>query len=462
MTTDDPILQELADANTVAVTSAHGSAEAERVLRRVLADAHADARPPAPEEGPRRRPFAIALGALSVLVVAAVVVIAATVVHHGSNGSTPPAGGRIVTLVYRVQPTPRAPRVTSAAINREIAVIRARLAGEPVQAMVKRLGGDEIRLGLSGSHLTDAQLSAVEQRATATGSLGVYDWESDVLLGDGKTVASQLPSQNPHAVQISQGDSATLPGAAGGMTLYRAVTLAAKQPTAAGGSRLGSAYYLFGAPGSNACATAAADQHTRPVAGAHCYLAGPVPDQSTPSTLPTGVKPSDGTWVKVPQGTLVLGALDKSGLASRSGPTRFFVVRDRAALANVDVTHVRAIVQSGEHELQLTLSEQGGRAFQDLTSTIAHRGQILSEGSEHLFQHLAVGLDSTLITVPQVDFTQYPDGVVLAKPVINILAGDASQTGQLAAILRAGPLPLSLIQIGRGEPGSPATDPVGD
>jgi hypothetical protein len=52
--------------------------------------------------------------------------------------------------------------------------------------------------------------------------------------------------------------------------------------------------------------------------------------------------------------------------------------------------------------------------------------------------------------VPQIDLTKYPDGVALAKPVIAIVAGDASQTGQLAAILRAGPLPLSLIQIGRG------------
>ena len=163
MTTDDPVLKEITDANPVALTTTN-AAEAERVLRRVLTNDHTNPRTSAAEKGAGRRPWAIALGTLSVLVVAVVVVIAVTVVHHGSSVSTPAAGGRSVTLVYRVQPTVRAPRVTRAAINREVAVIHARLAGEPVQATVRRLGADEIRLGLSGSHLTDAQLSAVEQR----------------------------------------------------------------------------------------------------------------------------------------------------------------------------------------------------------------------------------------------------------------------------------------------------------
>ena len=135
------------------------------------------------------------------------------------------------------------------------------------------------------------------------------------------------------------------------------------------------------------------------------------------------------------------------------GPTRFFVIRDRAVLTNVDVTRVRVISQSGEPELQLKLTKRGGNAFQNLTEAIAHRGQVLSEGGTRLFQHLAVGLDRTLITLPQIDFTKYPDGIVLTGenyPVIGIAAGDASQTTQLAAILRAVPLPLSLVQIGHG------------
>jgi hypothetical protein len=450
MINDDPILQGLADANPVAVTSTDPG-EAERVLRRVLAEGHVDPRPSLAEKGPGGRPWAIALAALSVLVVAAVVVVAATVVHHGSSVSEPAAGGRIVTLVYRVQPTPRTPRVTPAAIKREIAVIHARLAGEPVHATVQPLGADEIRLGLSGSQLTGAELSAIEQRATATGSLVFYDWEADALLPDGSTVANQVPSQNPRAVAISQGDAASPPGGAvGAMTLYRAVTLASQQPAAPSGQRLGSAYYLFGAPGSKACATAAADRQTRPITGAHCYLTGPVSDPSLPSPLPTGVRPLAGTWVKVPQGTVVMSAApNPSGAASGS---RFFVLRDKVALTNADVTHPQAVKTAGEDAVKLTFTKQGALVFQNLTKRIAHRGQEVSDGTDHVFQHVAIGLDNGLIAVPQIDFRKYPFGVV-ANPATrstDIVTGSAQQARQLAAILRTGALPLSLIQFGHG------------
>ena len=376
MTTDDPVLKEITDANPVALTTTN-AAEAERVLRRVLADDHTNPRTSAAEKGAGRRPWAIALGTLSVLVVAVVVVIAVTVVHHGSSVSTPAAGGRSVTLVYRVQPTVRAPRVTRAAINREVAVIHARLAGEPVHAVVRPLGADEIRLGLSGPHLTNGQLSLIEQRATATGSLVFYDWEADALLPNGNTVASQLPSHDPRALKISQGDETTPPGGTvGSMTLYQAVTVASRQPAATGGSRLGPAYYLFGAPGSEACATVAADRQTRPIGGAHCYLSGPVSDPSLPSLLPPGVQPSDGTWVKVPQGTVVLsGALNQSGVTS----SRFFALRDDVALTNADIAHARLGKLAGADAVELRLTKQGAAAFQNLTSEIAHRGQQVSE-----------------------------------------------------------------------------------
>jgi hypothetical protein len=441
------IPRELADAHPVAATYPV-TGEAERVLRRPLADGHAHRRPTAAEKGPRR-PWAIALGVLSVLVVAAVVVIATTAIHHGSRVSEPAAGGRIVTFVYHVQPTPRAPRVTRAAIRREIAVIHARLPGEPVHATVQRLGADEIRLGLSGSHLTDAELSAIEQRATATGSLAFYDWEGDALLPDGTTVASQLPSHNPRAVQISQGDSATPPGAVGAMSLYRAVTLASEQSAAPGGHRLGPVYYLFGAPGSKACTTAAADRQTRPIAGAHCYLSGPVSDPSLPSPLPSGVRPSAGTWIGVPQGTVVISAApNQSGVAS---PSRFFVLRDGMTLTNDDITHPQVVKTAGEDEVELRLTKQGARAFQNLTERVAHRGQEMSVGSDHLFQHIAIGLDNRLIEVAQIDFARYPFGVTAkTNESISIVTANVRQARQLAAILRAGALPLSLIQTGRG------------
>ncbi len=117
MTTDDPVLTQLADANPVPRTARPGPyerGEADRILQRVLSA------PPRP----RRRPQL--LPAVSVLV-AIVVVVVAVLSLHGSGpgqGSAPRSTG--LQIVLRAEPTPRQP-VTPAAISRAVAVVRERL-----------------------------------------------------------------------------------------------------------------------------------------------------------------------------------------------------------------------------------------------------------------------------------------------------------------------------------------------
>ena len=67
------------------------------------------------------------------------------------------------------------------------------------------------------------------------------------------------------------------------MTLYDAVKLASKQPAqvSSDNAREGPQYYMFGAPGSAACAAAAKANNTVPTAGQHCLLNGP--DESAES-----------------------------------------------------------------------------------------------------------------------------------------------------------------------------------
>ena len=81
------------------------------------------------------------------------------------------------------------------------------------------------------------------------------------------------------------------------MTLYDAVKLASKQPAqvSADNARRGSQYYMFGAPGSAACATAAKAQGKTPTPGVHCLLSGPDDNQQDLlSGLPAGVSAVGG------------------------------------------------------------------------------------------------------------------------------------------------------------------------
>ena len=191
--------------------------------------------------------------ALSALVVVAVVAVFLNARGTRSSGS-PASGG--VELVYRAEPTPQVPAVTSAALARTVAVMRSRVAQLGVRAAFFGVAGDEITVQL----LDVKNIALAEKEVGSTAQLDFYDWEANVLTPSGKPAADGLQTQDPTSLTLSQGarNGPGFPGA-GSMSLYHAVKLASKQPpvTSANSSHLGDQYYMFGTPGSGACEVAA-------------------------------------------------------------------------------------------------------------------------------------------------------------------------------------------------------------
>ncbi|MGH2882914.1 MAG: hypothetical protein ACRDPA_09515, partial [Solirubrobacteraceae bacterium] len=238
---------------------------------------------------------------VGVLVVAVVVVVFFGL--HGSGpSSTPSSRGPVVStsgsveLVYMAEPSAQTPVVTRGTLERTVDVMRERLQGLGiVGAHTSVSGANEITVVLPNLRNT----TQAEREVGTIAQLSFYDWEANVLTSNGKTVASQLQAQNPTAIEISQGSGSLSPGSpgAGSMGLYPAVRLASKQHgwSSPANSRIGPQYWMFGAPGSAACATAARDHGTVPVAGQHCLLSGPA-DNLTDlrSGLPSGVSASTG------------------------------------------------------------------------------------------------------------------------------------------------------------------------
>jgi SecD/SecF fusion protein len=86
-----------------------------------------------------------------------------------------------------------------------------------------------------------------------------------------------------------------------------------------------------------------------------------------------------------------------------------------------------------------------------VTGQIAHRGANVSLGGSSLDQHFAVALDNQLVTVPQINYRQYPDGIIGGGGA-DITGGFTSQTASdLATQLRLGALPIKLKQISEQE-----------
>jgi len=367
-----------------------------------------------------------------------------------------------VQLVYQGKPTPQTPHVTQAALNRAVDIMRQRVDQLGVsEPQIQTTGGNEITVSLPAVQNT----VRAEQQVGKVAELYFYDWEANALTPNGQTVASQLLAQDPSAVTISQGTNFAAPGEpnAGSMPLYQAVLLAAKQPKAVSShnARLGPEYYLFGAPGSAACAAKAQASHTAPVPGLHCLLAGPADETYTTSrqqvlqdlTAP-GVSTSQGQLIVVQQGTVVLQAANRSASqkVSFSNPAaQFYVLRDNVSLRGSNITNPQQSTdQAGNPDVTFGFDAAGAKAFQSVTATIAHRGLSDSPLGQQRNQHFAAALDNQLVTVPQIDWKLLPDGIIGGGA--DISGGFTTQSAQdLATELRLGALPIKLSLISESQ-----------
>jgi SecD/SecF fusion protein len=367
-----------------------------------------------------------------------------------------------VQLVYQGEPSAQS-KVTTASLQRAVDIMRSRVDQLGVaEPEIQVYGGNEISVGLPDV----SDINRAEQEVGATAELYFYDWEADALTPNGKTVASQLQIQDPTALEISQG-AGLGPGVTGGGStdLYSAVKLASRQPAQPFNrhlSRPGPQYYLFGAPGSTACAIVAKHDGYTPVQGDHCLLAGP-DDQSSPpldrvqqiqqldSQLLPGIKPSQGEVLVVPQGTVVLQAANPSAndqIRFDSPSAQFFVLRDVADLNGGDITSPEASTDSsGEPDVQFGFTSTGQSEFQKITGEIAKRGNEVSSLGHTYDQHFAValsGVESQLITVPYIDYKQYPDGIIGGGGADISGSFTTQSADDLATELRLGALPINL------------------
>jgi SecD/SecF fusion protein len=149
----------------------------------------------------------------------------------------------------------------------------------------------------------------------------------------------------------------------------------------------------------------------------------------------------------VPIGYTVLKAADFGPPPSSDG---YFVVQERPAISNHAIVSPRANRDPNTHapSVEFRFTAAGDAKFQALTKRIAERGNLLSSAGQTLNQHFAVALDNRLLTVPYIDFKQYPDGIS-GNTGVELIPGLSTQsTKDLAILLRYGPLPVNLTATG--------------
>jgi SecD/SecF fusion protein len=121
------------------------------------------------------------------------------------------------------------------------------------------------------------------------------------------------------------------------------------------------------------------------------------------------------------------------------------VLRDDVALTGNQITDPhQSTDQSGTPDVAFDFTATGRSQFEKLTGAIAHRGQIASPVNPQFNQHFAVALDGQLITVPSIDFKEYPDGVTGGGGA-DLTGGFSTRAArETAALLRSGVLAVAL------------------
>jgi SecD/SecF fusion protein len=371
--------------------------------------------------GGRRRNLLIVTLVLGLLAASAIVIATKpTVLGLDLRGGT--------QLVYKAEPTPQTPTVTPDAIDRAIDIIRTRTDKFGVsEPEISRLGSDGIQVGLPD--VQNAQ-QAIDQIGT-TAQLYFYDLEANIVPPPNKGLPANPAKQqdpNPQATY-------TFPD------LYDAVKFASKRKPACFQNQCttsGPTYYLF-------------DKRSQ------ALRAGPAGHTHDLFLNTRNEKQPPGTVIlSVPQGTVVATAPTNPSLTlspAELSKSPQFVLKDRPALNGTEITNPQQNFDPTTNQPNVTFdfTGSGQTAFQDVTATIATRGNATappgtfsSAQADQYSQHFAIVLDNQVFSNPIINFVDNPSGIdgrTGAQISGNFNIGSAQD---LATILQTGALPVKL------------------
>jgi SecD/SecF fusion protein len=342
-----------------------------------------------------------------------------------------------VELVYKGQPTAQS-KVTSESLNRAIDIMRKRVDQLGVaEPEIQRTGPSEIDVALPNV----SNAARAQEQVGKTAQLFFYDWEPNVIGPDGTPA--------PTTATVTGGVE---PGAARfGLPEYEAVLRALKRKpiirksdTTLGPGIYGQ-YYLLDTKGKK-------------------VLRGPEDNEQNlfadgykaPATAKTKV-------VRVNPGTVVVRAQPtenpSTGAVTLENPESWYVLNDEPVLTGSDIKNPQQSFENGtggngSPVVTFNFTSGGGKIFENITKKIAQRGQdaqLPGVSKEAAKQHFAIVLDGQLITVPSIDYTQFPNGID-ATNGSEISGGFTITSAQnLADELQSGALPIKLELISQSQ-----------
>jgi SecD/SecF fusion protein len=342
-------------------------------------------------------------------------------------------GTELIYLAHNTNGTP----VDSTTLTDTINIMRSRSDTLGVSGVdIRPYGKNEITVDLPNIQNPTQAAKVVG----VTGQLYFYDWEASVIGANGKIAGPNDPNAT------CDGTNALPGGPACGLTWYAAVIRASKEPAIP------------------VCAAHAAK-------GANCFATESSPvtvyyyvDAKTQTVYaPDGPEPTKALLdadiaqkhVKLPAAAKLVAVQPGTVLAQATSapevlvPNDFYVLRDDVLLTGKEVSNPQVTTDPTQGiAVSFGFKGSGANVFGKVTATLAHRGLLNSiDPSNPNLQHFAVTLDGALVTVPSIDFRQYPYGIDASSGSEITGSFTYATATTLANVMASGALPVKLEEI---------------
>jgi SecD/SecF fusion protein len=331
----------------------------------------------------------------------------------GGEAACPGSSTPSLELVYEFQPGKGRVAPSSRAAAEQIVCRRSQALGLP-GASVRSLAEKRLRVVLPNLGSRPPARRVVDLLG-GSGKLRFYDWEAN-LIGRERVIGAH-PGREPRA---------------------SALRSAEREWKAAGRS-------------------------TRPFGSKELIFAGALPTKRSAFELASTQEPGS---------TVIVSEQPSSRLGKTvaAAPPGWYALRNRPALTGSEIVNpVQGTDALGMPNVSFQFSEKGRVDFQQMTRTIAERGQaqvigpVAADMAEALSGHLAVVFEDEVETRPIVNFAENPDGIDgRTGAQISGAFNTVEEAQDLAAILSIGPLPAEMRLVRQRSFRTRRSKPAGD
>src|SRR5262249_6268256 len=106
--------------------------------------------------------------------------------------------------------------------------------------------------------------------------------------------------------------------------------------------------------------------------------------------------------------------------------------------------------QTSQPIVLLAFTGHGRKKFEEITRAEAQRGKLLTNTigqGQNIFQHFAIVLDREIKSWPQIDWTQYPNGITGSNGAQITGSFSVKEAKDLALVLQTGALPVKFVTL---------------